>query len=159
MRRRQVAGLALAGTLVLAGCGSNGTSKADYIKQADAICARANATITAIPRPNLTTAATPAEQARVFSALSTYVDRITPPLQQTVSQLKALKQPSADKALLKRYFAALDQAIAELHQVSAAAHKGDVSGVRAGALALQNTQPDALARQYGFKRCGGTVGP
>lgn len=139
--------------LGLSACGSSGTSKADYVKQADAICAKGDAQIKAVPMPLLTGA-----PATILKNLGTYVDRVLPVAQHVIGQLKALKQPSADKAVLQRYYAALDDAVARLGKLSVAAHQGDAKAVQSGAQALNSAQPDTLARQYGFKRCGGTGG-
>jgi hypothetical protein len=141
---------------VLAGCGSGGSSgpsKASYVSQADAICSRGDVQIQSVPKPQLT-----GSSAQILKNLGSYVDQVLPLAQNVITRLKALKQPSSDHALLQRYFASLDDAVAKLHTLSTAARAGDAKGVQAGANALSSTQPDTLARQYGFKRCGGTGG-
>jgi hypothetical protein len=143
--------------LLLAGCGSSGSSggpsKATYVSQADAVCAQGDVQIQSVPKPQLT-----GSSAQILKNLGSYVDQVLPLAQNVITRLKALKQPSSDRALLQRYFASLDDAVAKLRTLSTAARAGDAKGVQAGANALNSTQPDALARQYGFKRCGGTGG-
>ena len=73
-----------------------------------------------------------------------------------IAQLRGLQQPSPDQDLLHRYFAALDTAVADLARLSQAAKTGNDSELRAAEAALNANQPDKFARQYGFKRCGGT---
>lgn len=144
----------LLAALALGACGgSSGTSKSSYINRADAICAKADTQINGVPKPQLT-----GTQAHILKGLGVYVDRVLPVVHGVVGQLKGLSQPSADQAILRRYFAALDDAVTRLQNLSAAIRRGDVKAVQAEATALNNAQPDALARQYGFKRCGGTGG-
>ena len=145
--------LAVAVVVLFAGCGSSGPSKASYIQKADVICANGDAQIQSVPKPQLT-----GSSAQILKNLSTYVDQVLPVAQGVIAKLKALKQPSTDHAVLTRYFASLDDAVVKLRTLSAAARTGNAKAVQAGATALSSTKPDVLARQYGFKRCGGTGG-
>lgn len=145
---------ALAVTGLFAGCGgSSSPSKASYIQKADAICASGDAQIQSVPKPQLT-----GSSAEILKNLSTYVDQVLPVAQGVITKLKALPQPSSDHAALTRYFASLDDAVVKLRTLSAAARSGNTKAVQAGASALGSSQPDTLARQYGFKRCGGAGG-
>ena len=147
------AALALAAVLTVGGCGSSGPSKSSYIHQADAICSSGDTQIQAVPKPQLT-----GSSAQILKNLSAYVDQVLPVAQGVINKLRALKQPDADHEVLTRYFASLDDAVVKLRSLSAAARTGDAKAVQSGANALNSSQPDVLARQYGFKRCGGTGG-
>ena len=153
----RVPALALASALVgalLVGCGgSSGPTKAAYIQKADAICARGDTQIQSVPKPQLT-----GGSAQIIKSLGDYVDKVLPYAQNVVTQLQALQRPAADQAVLKRYFTSLQDAVGKLRTLAAAARSGNAAAVQAGAKALSSTQPDTLARQYGFKRCGGTGG-
>ncbi len=140
--------------LLVAGCGSSAPSQATFIKQADAICAKGAAQFKSVRQPQ----SNGLPQQQILANLSTYVEQVLPLTQHIIDQLKRLAQPSANRGLLHRYFTALDQAEANLHQLSTAAKRNDLPAVQKGVRALNANQPDQLARQYGFKTCGGTGG-
>jgi len=138
--------------LLMTGCGSSAPSQPAFIKQADGICAKGDARFKSVRQPQVNGL----PQQQILANLSTYVDQVLPLTQHIIDQLKGLGQPSANQGLLHRYFAALDQAEANLHQLSAAAKRNDLPAVQKGVQSLNANQPDQLAKQYGFKTCGGT---
>lgn len=138
--------------VALAGCGSSAPSQATFIKQADAICAKGDTQFKSVRQPQVYGL----PQQQILANLSAYVDQVLPVTQRVIDQLKGLGQPSANQGLLHRYFAALDQAVANLHQLSTAAKRNDLPSVLKGVRALKATQPDQLAKQYGFKTCAGS---
>lgn len=140
--------------LIVAGCGSSAPSQATFIKQADAICAKGDAQFKNVRQPQTVGLS----QQQVLANIGTYVVQILPLTQHIIDQLKGLAQPSANQGLLHRYFAALDQAQANLRELSVAAKRNDVPGVRKGVQGLKTNQPQQLAVQYGFKSCGGAAG-
>jgi hypothetical protein len=145
----------LAAALVALGAcgGAKAPGKADFIRRADIICARGAARQRQLHTPQLS--GTPSE---VLSALGRYVGQLLPVARGIATQLHALAEPTQDRAELRRYFAAVDGAVADLQRLGEAARRGDAAAVRRGAVALNGNQANALARRYGFRVCGGGGG-
>jgi hypothetical protein len=133
---------ALTAAVLLAGCGGSQYSRHDFITQADAICAGA------------------LRQARSITpgtALPTYLADYVPVLESEASQLQALRRPpdtARDRATLERYFAALQQTVAEYRQLLAAARSGDQQTLISTEAALGSSQLYSLASSYGLSSCG-----
>src|ERR1700730_11995669 len=114
---------------VLAGCGA-GTSKADYVKRADQVCAQGARRAQAIPAPG-------AQNGRLSSAsAASYIEGIAAVIQQVNNQLKALPRPSQDRVLLDRYLAALDQGVASLLRLDVATARRDRRTIAQSLIAL-----------------------
>lgn len=134
-----------------AGAAAPRPTKAQFIRRGDAICARSVARTRAIHKPNLHGTAR-----QILSAVSRYLDRVLPLVNRAVARLEALSRPAADLPLLKRYFRALNHALAQAAALSAAARRGDAHATLRLASRLDSAPADRLARRYGFKRCGGS---
>jgi hypothetical protein len=146
--------IAVALAAVLSACGSSAPSKKAFITKADAICARGDTQTRAVPLPP-TSGLT---KAQVYAKLGSYIDEVVPVAQNVVGQIKALDQPSDNQALLHRYYAALDDGIAKLRALSAAAKHADTRALESAIAALRSSQSAQLARQYGFKDCATSTG-
>jgi hypothetical protein len=146
----------VAGVVALAGCGGSGSStvsKAQYIKQADAICSREHAQVSALTAPSFTPAAATKQD---MPTAARYLDRYVPLFGGAISQLDKLKRPSRDRAVLDRTLARADALVSAYDSARKAAHKGDVPGFKAGfaKAAVAGRSARALARRYGFQACG-----
>jgi hypothetical protein len=146
--------IAVALVVVLSACGSSAPSKKDFISRADAICARGDSQSKAVPVPQ-TTGLT---RAQVYAKLGSYIDEVVPVAEKVVGQIKALEQPSDNQALLHRYYASLDDGIAKLHALSAAAKQANTPALQSVVTALKTSESAQLARQYGFKTCATSTG-
>ena len=149
MTRALARGCVIMAAVVLSACGSSAPSKASFIAKADAICASGDAQIKAVPTPPLT-----GTQSSKLAALGRYVERVVPVARGVITRLKALAQPTQDRALLQQYLNALDVAAAHLDALGAAASTGSAAAVAARAGALRADHPDTFALRYGLKVCG-----
>lgn len=133
--------------LTAAACGGGGGSgtltKAEFIKQADKICAVANDELDALPEPqNLE------EAENVLRTGATRTKKL-------LSDIRALNEPEADRATLEQIYSLVEQGIAK--------YEGAVAGIRSGnpaaldAIAQQGQalfdQANAASKTYGFKDC------
>ncbi len=144
--KSMLAGLALA-ALLLTGCGagSPGLPKAEWIAQADKICANARDDIAALTRPD-----TLAE----VGAYATKTRKIT---ERELAQLRNLNAPRADRDTVTKMLQFVEDGIHATERVEKAAKKGD-AGAATSAIDEINRltdQADALARAYGLQVCGG----
>jgi hypothetical protein len=139
--------LALAG--VLAGCGSSGYTKSDFIARADGICTSTlRQTRALVP---------PASTLRPGGALAVYLGQLVPLVQSEADQLRALKRPpqsARDGATLTAYYGALAQNAESYRQLEAAAKRGDTQTVTDVEAALRASPIAALAASYGLRSCG-----
>lgn len=133
--------------LGLVACGEDedkGPSKADYIKEADAICARSNQETDAIfeeavenprkPKPDEAQAA---------------IEQAVPVLDKDIKELKALEPPKDDKDQVAAIWSALEEGVTTLEEASA--------DPEASLVALVNdpfAAGEKLADEYGMKACG-----
>jgi hypothetical protein len=144
MRSRLTGGLAFAAILalgvVVAGCGGDDDTltKAQFIKQADAICKKGNKRIDAGAEDVFTTKGQPSK-----AQLTTFAtDTLIPDIQGQVDDVRALNEPSEDEDQVNAF---LDSAQAELD-------KGKEDP-------LYMTTPQSfketnkLGKAYGFKVC------
>lgn len=133
----------------LAACGGGGgPSKASFIKQADAICAKGSRDAAALPRPNLS-----GSKGSQVAALAAYLQSLVPILQRTSAQIRALKSPSQDRSLLQRYLTATDEQITQAQKLAAALRANDAQGVAAARTSLTGSTAATMASQYGFHSC------
>jgi hypothetical protein len=143
MRRTSFALAGAMGSLALAACGGGGApSKAEYIKKADAICAKGNQEAATAARSALTSNNPSPEEAQAAVA------KVVPVLKKHVAELKALKRPDGDKEQLNTLYAAVDKVVASYEEAAqdptkaAALFKSDV-----------NDEANKLAADYGMKEC------
>lgn len=128
--------------------GSGGVSKADYLKKAEAICAKANTARDDLKTPS------------GASELAPYVARLVDLAAEATGELTALEAPEADLADLdKKVLDPLAQQVQEgrvfAEQVAAAARGGEqVKLVKLLSNPPTTTQADlAWMRKYGFTQC------
>jgi hypothetical protein len=149
--RHRSRGLALCAALATAalavpGCGGNDdggsatVSKQDFIKQAEAICTKAQTALAL----QLTK-----EFGRAKISKSELVDftktAAIPNIEHQLEQIRALPQPDEGGATLERYYAEFERGIEQLKQ--------DPSLVNRSAVPPAVTHANALARSFGIARC------
>ena len=146
MRRLEAIVTVLSLAALLAGCGSKYT-KSDFAARADGICTNAVREIRSLSLPS-------AAGGQGLRALSQYLAKALPIVQSEASQIRALKRPSGNQAVLDRYLSAQAEVVAEYRRLAAAAKRGDAQGVASAEAKLQSSPVAALAAQYGLHDCG-----
>ncbi len=136
---------AAAGMLLVACGGGGGMSKADYVKQANAVCRDAAKQVAALRIPaRADIASMPKAAANVVAVQRKAVDR-----------LRAIRPPKHDRAEIAEWIALVDQTIDQA-DVSARAQKDDditrAITANANGTALDR-RADQLARGYGLRMC------
>jgi hypothetical protein len=149
----------LASALIAAGCGGDddgdttttttgvtGTTgnaeaptKQEFIKQADEICTEGSQELTTALSEELGTEQPSDEEIEQFVS-----DSVVPVLREQFAELRALTPPEGDEEEVDRVFTAAEDAVDELEE-----DPGLV--VESGSF----EEADRLARNYGFKTCGG----
>jgi hypothetical protein len=135
----------LAASLVIAGCGSSGSSgtlsQAQLVSRANAACSATNARI--------------ADQAGPSSLkeLAGYASSTRAATVQLQHSLSALKPPSSESAALDRYLAALEQGNALLARISSAAGAGEGAAVSSLGKELAKIPTATLANAAGLSAC------
>jgi hypothetical protein len=145
MRIRLSGGLAFAAILALAvvgaGCGGGDEdtlTKAQFIQQSDAICAKGNKRIDAAAKDVFTTKQQPSK-----AQLTTFAtDTLIPDAQGQVDDVRALNEPSEDEDQVNAW---LDSAQAELDK-----GKEDPLYMTSE---KSFSETNKLGKQYGFKVC------
>ncbi|HEY7136612.1 MAG TPA: hypothetical protein VIB48_16280 [Acidimicrobiia bacterium] len=148
---RPTGGAAVAASLaaiLLAACGgSSGPTKAEYTKQAAAICRDANDSVTKVRADATTT-----------SALAASIGQVVSIEQGAARRVRALRAPKGDEAVLRQWLGLVDETLAELDAAAHAAATGD--GAAAGAANQRakalDQQADAIADRYGLDACAAT---
>src|SRR5690242_4702058 len=98
--------LAFALAALAAGCGgSSRLSKAEYVKRADAICAKYNAKIRALGRPT------------AISGLPAYVDKALPLARKGDDELRALKPPKDEEQTAKEWLDQNDSVVGSMERL------------------------------------------
>jgi len=140
--RRVLVGAALLALLAACG-GSSGLSKADYVKQADAVCRDGAKQIAALEVPSDVTGL-PAAAARVVAVQRATLDR-----------LRAIHPPKADKAQIAKWIALVDQTLDQAEMSASSQRRGDLQrAVTANANgAALDGRADEIARGYGLRTC------
>lgn len=134
----------------VAACGGSAASKRDVIARGNAICASTLRSVRAV--------APPSAGASSAAALNGYLRTVLPLVANEVSQLRKLPRPSADKATLDRYIAAITAAGADYRALAAAARRNDTSAMASALTALRSNPAGSLARQYGLTQCAAAAG-
>lgn len=138
--------------VLLAGCAgsspSGGASKADYLKKAEAICAKANADQKALPKPT------------AVDTLSPYVAKVVAIADEATAALKALTVPAADsKALEDKVFRPLETQLATARDYSTKVTAASAAKDQAALMKLLGDPPTKplvdlrWMKSYGFKVC------
>lgn len=136
--------LALSASLVLVACGSSDNSsdaptKAEFITQADAICAKGDAAIQKAALDQF--GANAPNKAQIADFLSTTE---IPNIEQQAADLRELTPPSGDEDTIDALLNSLDDGISTI--------KDDPAGSISGANPLADANKQAKA--YGLKSCG-----
>ena len=146
MRNAQVLVSFVAVAAIASGCGSGyeGLTKAEFIKQATAICAKGDKANNAAIGKALSKEPTLSEIAKVFN------DTALPLINEELAELAALKPPKADRDRVK-------QMIAELrHEAKTLAANLEADPERVlKAQADPYKKSHAAFKAYGLTRCGG----
>ena len=137
--------------LASAGCGGGGSkapSKADFIKQGDALCSRFRTELSAYGT-KLSAAKSSAERSTLLNQLAATLDR-------QVAEFDALRTPEGDDAVIRRYLGGVRRETSAVRAAASALGKGDTAQ---GQALLQNMISSAasargIAADYGFKVCG-----
>jgi hypothetical protein len=147
LRVRRATLLVLA-IVVLAGCGSSGSSgqrltRDEYAKRADAICSKYKHKSDALSRP------------ADLAGLAKVADQVLPILHSARGELSALRPPQAEEATAKAWLDGFDHTIDDVKKIRDAAKKNDSAAVKAAARpALQDDQhSNELASQLGMTVC------
>lgn len=138
--------MVLALALVAAGCGSSSSSdstsaaltKAEYVKQGNAICKKANAKIESAAKEDL---GPNPSKAQVTSFVN---DTLGPALDEELSGLHGLTPPSGDEKTVSAMLDEADQALAKV--------KADPSTITSG---NPFTKANKDAKAYGLTVCAG----
>jgi hypothetical protein len=140
---RRTVGLALVLVCLAAGCGGGGSDKEDFQKQANSICKRYTEQLAALPAPS-----SPA-------AISEYVDKAIPLLEQGVAELRALKPPEELAGDYGRMLDETENAIPAARDLGAAAAKNDPAAVQKALNEgnAANDKADRLATKLGLPEC------
>src|ERR671932_2184206 len=112
--------LALAAASLAAGCGGGGgrLSRDDYVKRADAICAKYNRRIRALRQP------------RTIAGISAFTAKAIPIARRGDDELRSLEPPKGDEATAKAWLAANDDVVEAIERLGAAARRHDPAGDR-----------------------------
>jgi hypothetical protein len=140
----------LAAVAVLAGCGDSKKpaagpqlSHADYVRQADAACQRADAALASLPQPT------------GMAQLPSYAKQASDIVAAERQELTALPAPEADRATAAELAAAMDEVAKVAEGLIAVAGNGSAQEVEA--YVSQHRTADArakqLARQLGMTIC------
>ena len=140
---RRLLALALLG-LVTAACGGGGRlSRAEYARQADAICARYAQAIKALGQP------------KSFDELAAFTDKAAPVAQKAVDDAKRLRPPENEQKLADRWSAETQKVVDAIKRLGTAARKNDQNAAKAALAAgdSANTNANDVGRQLGMDAC------
>ena len=113
------------------------------IARADAICSSTLSQIRAVAPPTGVSAAT-------------YLRKVAPIVDKEAAQIAKLPRPAARKATLDQFVAAVQTADHAYRQATAAAGRGNSSGVATALSTLRTSRAPLLARRYGLTACAGS---
>lgn len=147
MRKHCAILIALLATGAAAGCGGDEEeplSKAEYIKQGDVICKKANETIEKEAEETFADLG-PREMPSEEQLTAFVEDVAVPNVESQISDLRALAAPEGDEDELDKIYEDVDTALAEVEEDPATIVEGDNDPFQ---------EPNEAARGYGFKECG-----
>jgi hypothetical protein len=129
-------------SLGLVACG--GTSKADFAKNADPVCATANSELATVTKPT------------TFKQLGEMSGKVAAATDKQVQALRGLDQPKDGKSELVAVLTAMEGTTAAAKKVEAGVTADDGRVVEAGAGELRQAAANADdgARSYGLTQCG-----
>lgn len=136
--------------MLIAGCGGGGgdtteaLTKAEFIKQGDAVCKKGNKMSETEVEDFAKEQGFNLEEPNKKQAEEVVTEVLVPNLQRQAKELAALEPPKGDQAEVEAIVASLDEATAEFE-------KEPASFFKETALA----KPIRLENAYGFKVCGG----
>jgi hypothetical protein len=136
---------AVAIVFVLAGCGGEERlTKPEFVRQANAICAKYERRLDAIPQP------------RELRDVQSYIDRGVPLAKGELAELEELRPPERDEPAVERLLAQVEATISELERLGEAAAARDREAAQAAAARVEEAGARAakLARDYGLDECG-----
>lgn len=149
MRRALVgAGVAL---LVVACSGGGGTTKADYVKAANAVCRGAATQVAAVRIPGRADVASMPHAAASVVAIQ----------RRALNHLKTIKPPKQDRARITAWLALVDQTIDQAELSAKAQKDGDIPRAieaNTNGAALDH-RADDTARAYGLRMCVQAASP
>ncbi len=117
-------------------------TKAEFIAQADAACAEANAAI---------------EQFAAAGQGVTEADQIAQLRQGVVDQINELGPPAEDKATLDQFLTGLQAQVAAGQKIALATERGEDTAEFEAELDTAKSQAETAATTYGFKECGSQI--
>jgi hypothetical protein len=131
--------------LALAACGSSGgrLSKADYAKQADAICTRYTTTVKALV------------PARTLPDLAKFLDKQIPLAQKALDDERKLKPPKSEQAIAGEWLAESEKTLNAIKQLATVARKNDKAGAKTtlAAATKSSVASNELAGRLGMVAC------
>lgn len=129
--------------LALASC-SEGPSKEEFIEQADAICAEADAKTEGLDVP------------RTPQGLAEFVDRAQEISEDLLADIRALEIPEEGRETIEQMLQKIEETIAFLPDVQEAAESGDLRDIGRIGRRVQESAAEAnrLAQEYGLEQCG-----
>lgn len=130
---------------------SSGLTQAQFIAQADAICAQGKAKRAALKAPNGDPTTANASNVKTFAS---YLLAASSSLQSDLTKVRALGTPTTGGAVLDEALAYGERSVAEQRAAGEAAASGNVPAFRAALVALETLRPPASIRSFGFKVCG-----
>lgn len=155
-RASTFASLAITGVLALTACGGGGggPNRSAYITKANAICQRASSQTGPLIK-QVTSLAASVTSGRSSTQLAGTLSRLHTVAAGFLAQLERLKQPSGDRAAIKRFLTPLAQVVDAIGKAAAAVGGGQLPAAlglleRAGPVAQDAT---AAAQAYGMRQC------
>jgi hypothetical protein len=145
VRRSALVAAVLVG-LLAAGCGGGGggrLSKADYAKQADAICSKYNRKIQALGTP------------KTLADIGGFADKALKVTRQGNAELRGLKPPENEEQIAKEWIAQNELVAKAVGDLRDAARKNDKPAIQAALRRGQraNKSANGLARDLGLRVC------
>jgi hypothetical protein len=143
---RSFAASALLLAVLVAGCGGGGSSRlsrADYAKQADAICLKYNAKLNAVAQP------------KSQAELAAFVDKAVPLVSDASDRLAELKPPQDEQSIADAWNRANSDIVRALERLRDAAKANDRPKLQT-ALAdgnKANSRANTLAKTLGMNAC------
>jgi hypothetical protein len=144
----RAAALALAWVLALGACSSGGEgeerlSRAEYIRQADAICASYDKRLGTLGR------------ADSVEELARNAERALPIARDGVAELRELSPPEQLEPRVEEWLERNDENVEKIEELGDAAREGDETAVQAIAAdaADNEREADRLARRIGLRSC------
>ena len=131
--------------LVVSACGGDERlTKAEYVRQADAICAKYERRLEALREP------------RTLRDVPAFIERGVPLAKRELAEFEELRPPEGDQAEVERLLTQVEETIAELERLGEAAAARDRAAAQTAAARVEEAGAEAakLARSYGLDECG-----